>query len=154
MSDSNREWGENTDEAIRRRISATRKMQVTQSVKITLPLPPSVLHAHNKGHWRVKAPAIKAARYEAMWSTIANNPRDLRFERAILSLTFFVPDNRQRDALNLTQSMKPSIDGVVASKLIPGDHWQVLKIGDIDCEIDRKKPRVVLVFQELVEGES
>ena len=118
------------------------------SVTITLDLPDSRLHAHAKGGWRAKRPAVKSARGLAHMIAIRDRGAFRRPDRATIHYAFFVPDNRQRDEANLIQMCKPYVDGLCDAGLIVGDHWQVLSTGGVSVEIDRDRPRVELTITE------
>lgn len=113
---------------------------------ITLPPPDSRLHAHNTGHWRDKASAVKSLRAYAY--VIGKAAKSKTFNRARIKYRFFVGDNRRRDSANLIQSQKPAIDGLVDAGVIRDDCWQALRIVGVDVVIDRDKPRVELVIEE------
>lgn len=118
-------------------------------IRLELPPPDAKLHAHNSGHWRSKAGAVKALRELA--ALVAHQHRiGPTWERAGITYRFFFGDNRQRDAANCVQSMKPAVDGVVDAGLIAGDNWQRLQIDGVFCEIDRERPRTVLEIREIV----
>ena len=117
------------------------------SVSIQLPPANPKLHAHNTGHWRAKSSAVKSLRRCVKELCILHKPREFkRFEKAIVHYGFFLPDNRRRDAANLIQSQKPAIDGVVDAEIIVDDCWQMLRIGNVNCQIDRDDPCVILTF--------
>jgi crossover junction endodeoxyribonuclease RusA len=113
-------------------------------VSITLPLPPATLSGHNTGHWRSKVKLIKDSRAMAMF--YCRKSRE-KWEAAIVSYTFHVPNLRRTDAANLVQRCKPYIDGVVDAGLIPDDCWTILKIGRVFvCLATKETSRVVLDF--------
>lgn len=66
--------------------------------------------------------------------------------KAVVDYQFFVPDKRRRDSANMVQSCKAMIDGVVDAKMIPGDHWEVLRIGRVDVVLGARL-EVVLTFR-------
>lgn len=95
-------------------------------IRITVPID-KALHAHNSGGWRTKAAAVKAAR--TLGRLLASQAPNRAIKgRAIVRYTFIVPDRHRRDTVNLMQSCKPYIDGVVDAKMISGDHWEVLDV--------------------------
>lgn len=80
---------------------------------------------------------------------------------------FYVKDNRQRDLDNMIVSVndllqvvncdyapnkKGKMKPVKGTGLIQGDHWQVLKIGEVDAEIDAKDPRAVIYLEDVPVG--
>lgn len=117
-------------------------------VTITLPLPSSDLHAHAKGvHWGAKAKATKEARTLARETVEAYCPRPFGWEVATIRYRFYFPDETRRDALNFAQGCKGYVDGLVDAGLIRGDHWRVLGVEAMACEVDRERPRVELVIE-------
>ena len=115
---------------------------------ITLTVPVSAkLHAHNSGHWRAKAAATKQARELARMLVHGQTPIE---GVAVLDILFHVPDRRRRDLLNMCQSLKPVIDGVVDAGIISGDHWEVLRIGSIEVVKQGSIVEAVLTFRAAV----
>jgi hypothetical protein len=112
-------------------------------VMITLPLDPK-LHAHNKGHWRAKAAATKAARQLAAAEAALHEPLA---GKVFVSYQFMVPDRRRRDVANMIQACKPYIDGVVDAGLVAGDHWEAMEIGGTSVVVGDKLS-VTLIFSE------
>ena len=116
-------------------------------ISIDLPTPSG--HAHNKGHWRAKAGPIKAMRelaYILAKQAIAEHGKPKGGPVGV-SYFFRVPDRRRRDAANMIQQCKPYIDGIVDSGLIPGDHWEALRIVHVGVMIDKENPGVTLGFE-------
>jgi hypothetical protein len=116
---------------------------------LSLPFP-SNIHAHNRGDWRDKEKATKDNRAIAKivaLNAIAAEVSKIHGEHEI-GYRFYVPDNRRRDAANMIQQCKPYIDGLVDSKIIEGDHWQISKIWFVDVEISKEDPRVDLFIRE------
>jgi hypothetical protein len=117
------------------------------TITITLPPAAASLHAHAKGHWRVKANATKQLRTLAAF--LAKASRKKLTGRVQVHYRFFVPDRRRRDEANLIQSCKPAIDGVVDAGAIEGDHWEKLTTGSVGVVVDKTSPRVELVFEQV-----
>lgn len=120
-------------------------------MRITIQLPPinPKLHAHNTGHWRTKAAAVKQLKIVAQ--VTARPLVSETWDRAKVHYHFFVPDNLRRDEGNMIHSQKPAIDGIVKAGLIVDDSWQYLSTGSVTVEIDRDNPRVVLIFERVVQ---
>lgn len=91
------------------------------------------LHSHNKGHWRAKAEPVKQARSSA--AALAKRAGVKLTGPVVVDYHFVMPDRRRRDVANLVQSCKPFIDGVIDVGGISGDHWEVLSIGRVSCEV-------------------
>ena len=92
--------------------------------------------------------------------------QDVKFRggRLRIDYMFYVKDNVQRDTDNMISSVndilqvagadkapdkKGKLKPVKGTGVIVGDHWQVLKLGDSDVEIDKENPRVELTISEL-----
>lgn len=126
----------------------------SMNVVLTFNPPSRQLHAHNSGRWRGKSNAVKsrrnAARDVATIAIIENGLRDsIPWATCEIQFRFFVPDNIRRDVCNLIQQEKPTIDGIVDSGLITGDHWQVAKIRQPIVAIDADNPRTEIeIFGE------
>ena len=92
--------------------------------------------------------------------------QDVKFRgsRLRIDYKFYVKDNVQRDTDNMISSVndilqvagadkapdkKGKLKPVKGTGVIVGDHWQVLKLGDSDVEIDKENPRVELTIGEL-----
>ena len=120
-----------------------------KTLMLCLPFPNNI-HAHNQGNWRDKRGATKNNRSIA--KIVALNAIAARvskiFGKHEIGYRFFVPDNRRRDAANMVQQCKPYIDGLVDSKIIDGDHWQISKIWFVEVEISKEHPRVDLFIRE------
>lgn len=93
---------------------------------------------------------------------------DLKFRpkrRMQLDYMFYVKDNVQRDTDNMVSSVndilqvacadtevvigkngKPKKKIIKGTGMIKGDHWQVLKIGSADAQIDKENPRAEITF--------
>lgn len=122
---------------------------MADAVTITLPLPDPAVSGNQRGHSRHKAAAVKAYRELSHGLTIQAVGRNRpRWESAVLTLRFYWPDNRRRDELNAAHGCKPAIDGMVDAGIITDDCWQVLRLGGIECGIDRANPRVELTIRK------
>jgi hypothetical protein len=115
---------------------------------ITIPLPDKKLHAHNTGHWRSKAPLVKAQRAmaHALMTSLIRSGRAQAMPRATLTLYVWFADRRRRDARNVAQGCKGAIDGCIDAGLLPDDDWQHLADGGTVCDVDKMNPRVELRF--------
>jgi hypothetical protein len=118
-------------------------------ISLTLPLD-NRLHAHAKGNWRAKAAATKTARQTAAMVARASGCKPITGP-CVVDYLFEVPDRRRRDLANLVQACKPYIDGVVDVGAIPGDHWEVLRIGNVWVKVGDKLA-VTLTFRGGVEA--
>lgn len=118
------------------------------TITITLPLPDSSMSGHAKGNWHSKAATTKRMRRDAHVEALHITQGERRFERAVVSLAFYLGSNRRRDALNLANGVKPYIDGLVDAGLMPDDDWKVMSVGAITCKLDKDAPRVEITISE------
>jgi len=126
-----------------------------ECVTLVMPPPHPALHAHNTGHWRKKANVVTQLRWLAKQRALSAaramhaNGRVYTWSYATISFGFFFADEIQRDRTNCVQSQKPAVDGIVDSKLIAGDDYKRLEIGQILCAVDRDNPRTVICVRKL-----
>lgn len=127
------------------------------SVTITLPLPSKVLSPnwHGPGKraprekreaaWRIKAREVKRYRRRAFIQTfqLADFYKP-SWKTATIQATFYHPQHRRRDQMNLIGSLKAAEDGLVDSGLLADDEG-VTWLPAIRC-IDRDAPRVELTI--------
>lgn len=120
--------------------------------KIVLPRVNAKLHAHNTGHWKGKASAVRELRRIAWQATRSdlNQYKDFEpWDHATVEYYFDVPDLRRRDAANMIQSQKAAIDGISDAGLIVDDDWKHLEIAGVNCRLNREDPKVSLVFRKV-----
>ena len=122
---------------------------MTQSVTVTLSLPPRALSPNSRPHWAAKAKAAKAHRGEAFLMT-----RHAMRQGQVLDTTgavlvrpsFFHRVNRRRDRDNATASLKAALDGI-AEALGMDDSGFV--VAPVRFFVDKKDVRVVLELEGL-----
>lgn len=78
---------------------------------IRLPWPDKRLAPHAKGHWRPKHAATKVARQAAFVLARAQGIKN-PMPDARITMTYYPPDKRCRDAHNMPAMLKASIDGL------------------------------------------
>lgn len=66
--------------------------------------------------------------------------------RVQIDYYFYCKDNRRRDTDNMIASIN---DALQAAGIIEGDHWQVLRIGSGDAEVDKDFPRSVITITQI-----
>lgn len=78
-----------------------------------------VLSLNGRQHWgtRHRLSGILQARARAAWIN-AGRPS---FDRCRMEVTVYYPDGRRRDLHNLVATVKPMIDGMVRSGMLPDD---------------------------------
>lgn len=110
---------------------------------------PKGLTAHNTGHWRGKSKAVADVRLIAKCialDALARGQEAVK-GRHVIHYRFVVPDNIRRDRVNMMQTCKPIIDGLVDAGVIEGDHWQISEVGRVTVEVEKK--RNVVIFEIL-----
>lgn len=117
---------------------------------ITLPIrrPPLTANQQRAAHW-TKVRAAKAEVEELVgWNARAQLPRGLRLDRIRLTVTWFAPDAKVRDADSLAPLTKSALDALVRCGYISGDDsTHVLSVTQ-QIQLDRANPRIVLELEE------
>lgn len=87
---------------------------------LTIPAPCEPLSSNQRVHWRVKAKRTAAWRARAHVAAIqAGRPK---LERAHVTVTVHSTTNRRRDVLNLADTAKACLDGIVSdAHVLPDD---------------------------------
>lgn len=114
-------------------------------ISITLPWPDSRLAPNARGHWYVKAQAVRKARDTAqilaLGATVVGTEQLGRCRR--VKLVFHPPDRRQRDIDNLIASCKAYLDGVCTAlgiddrqfRAVTGEWGEVAREGRVRLEL-------------------
>lgn len=110
-----------------------------------------LVSANRRIHW--------SQRYEtqAYWKGLALvmfkvAGRSLTFEKAHIDVTFHHPDRRRRDSHNLVPLVvKPIVDGIVGTGLMPDDDDKHLVGPDVRAILGSKEPGVVVTVTEVSE---
>ncbi len=93
---------------------------------LRLPLPPKELSPNAGKKWNVHK--INRITQKAQSDTIAyvreQMPRGVPLEQATVTMTFVVPDRRDRDKDNFIAAAKPYLDGLVKAGVIMDDNWK------------------------------
>lgn len=121
---------------------------------LVLPPPHPALNAHNKGHWSKKTKLVKSLRWwtkRVVEKAQESLTRKRKWDAATINYLFFFPDDIQRDSANAVQALKPAIDGIVDSGLIPDDDWKHLFQSSVYCAVDRVNPRTVIVLRRAID---
>jgi len=120
---------------------------MTDSLKITLPLPDRALHAHAKGTWRTKVKPTRRYRERAYAEALSICNRRPNVTSAVIDVVFYYPDAKRRDVANSLQSIKPGIDGLVDAGWIRDDDFKHVHYGAIWGDVDRASPRVEITVK-------
>lgn len=119
-----------------------------RSVKLTLKgVPPSL----NRFAGRENAKEYRAQKETwtnaVMWTIKAQGCKPPKpFEKSIVTITYFFPDNRRRDPDNYAGKML--LDGLTRGGIIKDDSFDNISL-TVCGDIDRAQPRTEIVVQEL-----
>ncbi|MFN9112690.1 MAG: hypothetical protein ACK5XN_21710 [Bacteroidota bacterium] len=121
---------------------------------VTIVVPWKMLRdiSHNKGNPIFKAGPVRRLRaYAKTHALVELRGRTKKVNRVTYS--FYVPDNRRRDEINMLQNCKPVVDGVVDSGMLEDDCWQMLRLFEPPMiAIDKANPRIEICFFEATSG--
>jgi len=118
-------------------------------IKVFIPqLPPKALSPNFRGHWAVRARAVKEYREFVRLTcldakVVSSSPEEWKIiEKAILYITFRFRQRRGRDVDNYIGSSTPLINGLVDAGLIKADDFEHLHIGGIEMDYQAKNEGV------------
>lgn len=78
---------------------------------VELPWPTQGATLNSRKHWAAKAKIQKAIKEETM--ALCNHlPQQQNAQKIAITIIFYPPDNRRRDADNLLAAMKPALDAI------------------------------------------
>jgi len=92
---------------------------------VSLPWPSPALSPNARGHWGVKARAVKRYRHDAAALARAAGCRKLACDRLAVAVTFYPPDRRQRDTDNMLASIKSGLDGIADALGVDDSRWEL-----------------------------
>lgn len=123
--------------------------KTSEQVVIVLPLPPRVLSpncpiASFRGRM-MRASAAKRQKESARKATdeAANG---MAWQRASVKANFYHKTVRRRDDVNALAMLKAAYDGVILAGLLPDDDRSHLRTEGAEFFLDKKCPRVELIF--------
>ena len=120
-----------------------------ESIVIVLPLPARILSpncpAGTRGGRFARAAAAKRYKRLALLAT-EEAANGMTWERATILARFYHKTKRRRDDVNHLAMLKSAYDGVVMAGLLPDDDRGHLRTIGAEFYIDKKNPRVELVF--------
>ena len=123
-----------------------------RTLRLEYSLPDASLRGNSRAHWAEKASAAKKMRNDATWMGLCEGI-DCTFAKARITYRFF--HWRKIDLDNLAIGLKPFVDGLVDSKVIPddtpehvvfGEHTFTKQIADGDPTL---ASRVEIVVEEI-----
>lgn len=108
---------------------------------VDLPWPPRDLHPNARVHWTRRHRATKKAREAAQWLCPIG---PIAADKIHVTITFFEPDKRRRDADGLLSNVKAYIDGIADAIEVDDSKWsislargEVVKGGRVRFEIEK-----------------
>lgn len=122
---------------------------MTDSIRVTLPIPPKPLHPNARPHYMTKAKATKGYRVEA-WlmagKAIPKDARPPRWKSATVRVRWFSKTKRRPDADNALASLKAAFDGLTDAGVWTDDRAATFM--PIEFGVDKSNPRVEVEIQE------
>ena len=109
-------------------------------IRITLPLPDSILSPNSRGHWGTKYRAVRAHRERARWEIALANGGDLFLAECRIDITAFHKIARRRDRDNLISACKSYFDGLADAGLVKNDSG--ITLGPVLFKVDKQNPRL------------
>jgi len=125
---------------------------MTNSITITMPLPPKELWQNRTGHWIKKSKATREYRSSAYLLGVSARLQRQCWEMASAKLVFFWGDRRRRDVRNAEAAMKPAYDGLVDAGIIIDDDYKHLTHEATEFKFDKDNPRVEITVSEVKES--
>lgn len=117
----------------------------TYLVRLPWATPPISLN--DRGHWRAKAARVKHVRYQV--AQLLTMHRIPAAERIHVTLHYVPRDRRRRDADNLVGTLKPCIDAMVDSQIVPDDSPEYVTWSQPVIEAaDPNDPHLYLTIEE------
>ncbi|MDD5095559.1 MAG: endodeoxyribonuclease RusA [Dehalococcoidia bacterium] len=116
-------------------------------MRIEIPsLPPKACSPNARVHWAEKAKQAKRYRELSFLSAKSAMNGWIAPEKALVQLTFIIPDHRRRDIDNLVASFKSGLDGLVDAGVIRDDSGKriVLDTPAIECIPGERKVLVTV----------
>lgn len=114
---------------------------------IRLPWATPPISLNDRGHWRAKAARVKYVRYQV--AQLLTMHRVPPAERIHVTLHYVPRDRRRRDADNLVGTLKPCIDAMVDSQIVPDDSPEYVTWSQpIIDPADHSDPHLYLVIRQ------
>ena len=125
---------------------------MTNSITITMPLPPKELWQNRPCNWRKKYKVVRNYRLNSYAGCRVNRCcPDNPWEKASARYVFYWKDKRRRDIMNANAAMKPAMDGIVDAGIIVDDDYKHLTHETTEFKFDKDNPRVEITVSEVAE---
>lgn len=117
-------------------------------IKIPFPAAELMPNRKNGHHWAKTNAAKSKAKQDAYLLAKAAKRFDFDREFLPLSLVFYMPDRRRRDADNLLAACKPALDGIAAALGVDDSRFKPIHV---DWAIGEKPGAVIVSICEPLE---
>jgi|TARA_R100000306_G_scaffold27198_1_gene30717 Holliday junction resolvase RusA-like endonuclease len=115
-------------------------------ISVELPyLPPAEFSRNSRVHWTALHRA-KDKVYDDIYIALmeAGYKRNYTYIKAKVTLTFYLPDQRNRDADNLITRSKPVLDGLVRAELLADDNLKTIGSPIYQFEYRKRRPGTLI----------
>ena len=115
-------------------------------ISIELPyLPPAEFSRNSRAHW-TQLHRAKDRVYDDIHVALleAGFRKEYIYYRAHVTLTFYLPDQRQRDADNMITRSKPVLDGLVRAELLADDNLKTIGAPTYQFEYRKRRPGTLI----------
>lgn len=114
---------------------------------IAVPFPPSSNMCYPTITKGKKTIRVKSKRLKDWLLSCADHSNIEPFNKCFITYRIFFPDDAIRDGQSY---MKPTLDYIVSQGILEDDNRRIVK-GEmwIDCDIDRKNPRIEILIKEV-----
>ena len=128
-------------------------------LKLVIPmLPPAECSPNSRCHWSIKKRAGDAfgnAVYYEAYNANRHYPKVLPFERAEISLTLVVKQDRRRDLDNYWTRFKPGCDALVKAGILLDDDMKHLQHGKMEVKVSKiEAPLTIIEIRDLTGKEK
>lgn len=125
---------------------------MTDSIRVTLPIPPKPLHPNARPHYMTKARAAKAYRAEAQWEAFQECGDSVGpgLKSARVQITWYSKTKRRPDADNALASLKSAFDGFTDAGVWEDD--RDTDYAPIVFAVDKLNPRVEVEIRAVGEN--
>lgn len=118
-------------------------------IKIPFPAAELMPNRKNGHHWaKTNAAKVEAKRTAYMLARFGGHNLEFNREFLPLSLVFYMPDRRRRDADNLLAACKPALDGIAAALGVDDSRFKPIHV---DWAIGEKPGAVIVSICEPLE---
>jgi crossover junction endodeoxyribonuclease RusA len=120
-----------------------------RSWEVALPPGLELLSLNGREHWAARNRTFQSLK-KAAWAMLLN-ARLPKLERVTVRVIYDPPDRRPRDPDNLSATVKPLVDAIVAAKILPDDTSEhvLWAHGEVSTEV-RRPSRLRIIITEVL----